>query len=44
MSIALSPPLYGAVADAAGSYRAIWAALAGVLALAFVPAALIHER
>jgi len=43
MSIALSPPLYGAVADAAGTYRAIWAALAGVLALAFVPAALIRE-
>lgn len=42
-AIALSPPLYGLVADAAGSYRAIWAALAGVLVLAFVPAALIHE-
>jgi MFS family permease len=44
MSIALSPPLYGAVADAAGTYRAIWAALAGVLTVAFVPALLIHER
>jgi MFS family permease len=44
VSIAASPPLYGLVADATGSYRAIWAALAGVLALAFVPAALIHER
>jgi MFS family permease len=43
VSIALSPPLYGLVADAAGSYRAIWAALAGVLALAFVPALLIRE-
>jgi MFS family permease len=42
-AIALSPPLYGLVADAAGSYRAIWVALAGVLLLAFVPAALIHE-
>jgi MFS family permease len=42
-AIALSPPLYGLIADAAGSYRAIWAALAGVLVLAFVPAALIHE-
>jgi MFS family permease len=43
ISIALSPPLYGAVADAAGTYRAIWAALAGVLLIAFVPAALIRE-
>jgi predicted MFS family arabinose efflux permease len=43
VSIALSPPLYGLVADAAGSYRAIWAALAVVLALAFVPAALVRE-
>src|SRR5437588_1867401 len=34
LSIAASPPLYGLVADASGSYRAIWAALAGVLALA----------
>jgi MFS family permease len=44
ISIAASPPLYGLVADATGSYRAIWAALACVLALAFVPAALIRER
>jgi MFS family permease len=43
VSIALSPPLYGLVADAAGTYRAIWAALAVVLALAFVPAALVRE-
>ena len=43
VSIAASPPLYGAVADAAGSYRAIWAVLAGVVALAFVPAALVRE-
>jgi MFS family permease len=43
VSIALSPPLYGLVADAAGSYRAIWAALAGVVAIAFVPAALVRE-
>jgi MFS family permease len=42
-SIALSPPLYGVVADAAGSYRAIWAALTCVLALAFLPAALLRE-
>jgi predicted MFS family arabinose efflux permease len=44
IAIAVSPPLYGLIADAAGSYRAIWAALACVLAFAFVPAALIHER
>lgn len=42
-AIALSPPLYGLVADAAGTYRAIWAVLAGVLTLAFVPALLIRE-
>jgi MFS family permease len=43
VSIAASPPLYGAVADAAGSFRAIWAALAAVLLLAFVPALLVRE-
>jgi MFS transporter, ACS family, aldohexuronate transporter len=41
--IAVSPPLYGLVADLTGSYRAIWAALAMVLAAALVPATLIHE-
>jgi predicted MFS family arabinose efflux permease len=40
-SIAASPPLYGLVADLAGSYRAIWAALALVLAVAFIPALLV---
>jgi MFS family permease len=44
ISIAASPPFYGLVADATGSYRAIWGALSGVLALAFIPAALVHER
>jgi MFS family permease len=43
VAIALSPPLYGLVADVAGSYRAIWAALSAVLALAFIPALLIRE-
>jgi MFS family permease len=43
LSIAASPPLYGAVADAAGTYRAIWAVLSGVLVLAFIPAALVRE-
>jgi len=44
LSIAVSPPLFGLVADAAGTYRAIWGALALLLALAFVPAALLRER
>jgi MFS family permease len=42
-SIAISPSLYGLVADLSGSYRAIWAALACVLVVAFVPAALVRE-
>ena len=42
-SIAISPSLYGLVADLAGSYRAIWAALACVLVVAFVPATLVRE-
>lgn len=44
LSIAVSPVLYGLVADASGSYRAIWAALAVVLTLAFLPVALVRER
>ncbi len=40
-SIAISPPAYGLVADLAGTYRAVWAALALVLAIAFVPASLV---
>jgi MFS family permease len=44
IAIASSAPLYGLVADLAGTYRAIWAALAVVLAAAFVPAALIREE
>jgi len=43
-AIALSPPFYGLVADLAGTYRAIWAVLAGILVVAFVPAALVRER
>jgi MFS family permease len=42
-SIAISPSLYGLVADLTGSYRAIWAALACVLVVAFVPALLVRE-
>jgi MFS family permease len=44
VAIALTPPLYGLVADLSGSYRSIWAALVCVLLLAFVPAALMRER
>ena len=43
-SIAVTPPLFGLVADAAGTYRAVWAALSVVLAFAFVPALLVRER
>jgi MFS family permease len=43
-SIALTPPLYGLVADAFGTFRAVWGALSIVLAIAFVPALLLEER
>ena len=43
-SIALTPPLYGLVADVSGSYRTVWAVLVVALLLALVPAALIRER
>ncbi len=42
-AIALSPPLYGLVADLTGTYRAIWLALAVILAVALVPATLVRE-
>jgi MFS family permease len=42
-AIAVSPPLYGLVADLAGTYRAIWAVLAAVLVVALVPASLVRE-
>jgi predicted MFS family arabinose efflux permease len=42
-SIALTPPLYGLVADISGSYRAVWAVLVVALLLALVPAMLIRE-
>jgi MFS family permease len=42
-AIALSPPLYGLVADLAGTYRAIWLVLAGILVVALVPATLVRE-
>jgi MFS family permease len=43
-AIVASPPLYGLVADVSGTYRAIWGALAVVLAAALIPASLIRER
>jgi MFS family permease len=43
-AIAISPPLYGFIADTAGSYRAVWAALSVVLVLAFIPALVVRER
>jgi MFS family permease len=43
-AIALTPALYGLVADISGSYRAVWAALTCVLLVAFIPAALVRER
>jgi ACS family hexuronate transporter-like MFS transporter len=43
-AIAASPPLYGLVADLAGTYRAIWAVLAAVLVVALLPAALVREH
>jgi ACS family hexuronate transporter-like MFS transporter len=44
VSIALTPPLYGLVADWTGSYRSVWALLCCLLLLALVPAMLIRER
>ena len=44
LAITISPPLYGLVADLAGSYRAIWAALALVVAAAFIPAFLLPDE
>ena len=44
ISIALTPPLYGLVADVAGTYRAVWAVLVCVLVLALIPATLMRER
>ena len=43
-SIALTPPLYGLVADVSGTYRAVWAVLVCVLLLALIPATLMRER
>lgn len=43
-SIAVTPPLYGLLADVTGTYRAVWGVLAIVLALAAIPAAGVRER
>ncbi|WP_028067181.1 MFS transporter [Solirubrobacter soli] len=42
-AVTLTPPVLGLVADVAGTYRAIWVVLAGLLTLAFVPALLVRE-
>jgi len=42
-AVKLTPPVLGLVADLAGTYRAIWVVLSGLLALAFIPAVLVHE-
>jgi MFS family permease len=42
-AVTLTPPVLGLVADLAGTYRAIWVVLAGLLTLAFVPALLVRE-
>ena len=42
-AVTLTPPLLGLVADVTGTYRSIWAVLAGLLALAFIPASLVRE-
>ena len=44
ISIALTPPLYGLVADVSGTYRSVWGVLVCVLLLALIPATLIRER
>jgi MFS family permease len=44
IAAALTPPAFGAIADLAGTYRAVWAALAIVLSLGVVPALLVRER
>ena len=44
LAVVVSAPLYGLVADWSGSYHTIFAVLAAVLALSFIPAALVHER
>lgn len=43
-AITISPPLYGLAADLAGTYSAVWIALALVLCVAFVPVAMLRER
>jgi MFS family permease len=44
VAISLTPPVFGLIADVAGTYRAVWGALVCLLLLALVPAFLIRER
>jgi MFS family permease len=43
VAITLTPPVYGFIADQAGTYRAVWAALACVLGIALIPVTLLRE-
>ncbi len=43
VGIAAAPPLFGLIADLAGSYEAMWLALAIVVTLSLVPALLVRE-
>lgn len=44
LAVVVASPLYGFVADWSGSYHTIFAVLTVVLALAFIPAALVREQ
>jgi MFS family permease len=44
MAISLTPPVFGLIADVAGTYRAVWGALVCLLLLALIPASLMRER
>lgn len=43
VGIAAAPPVFGLIADLAGSYEAMWLALAIVVTLSLVPALLVRE-
>ena len=44
LAIAVTPPLYGLVADVTGTYRAVWGALFVVLVASLVPASLVKPK
>jgi MFS family permease len=43
VAISLTPPVFGFIADTAGTYRAVWGALVCLLLVALIPAFLIRE-